>query len=68
MFNILRHLLSVAQNRAYQTMKLETGSMEFFKPARQLYKKFAFEYCDPFGDYQLDPNSRFMSRTITIKP
>lgn len=61
---LLKHLLSVATERGYQQVSLETGSMDFFKPARALYKKFGFEYCGPFGDYQLDENSRFMSRNV----
>jgi len=61
---LLQHLLTVATERYYQQISLETGSMDFFKPARALYKKFGFEYCGPFGDYQLDANSRFMSRNV----
>ncbi len=61
---LLQHLLTVATERNYKKISLETGSMEFFKPARTLYKKFGFEYCGLFGDYQLDKNSRFMMRNI----
>ena len=61
---LMEHLLKVATSREYQKMSLETGSMEFFKPAKALYKKFGFEYCGPFGNYQLDANSRFMTRSI----
>ena len=61
---LLQHLLAIATERNYQRISLETGSMDFFKPARTLYKKFGFEYCGPFGDYQLDENSRFMTRKV----
>ncbi|WP_085299784.1 GNAT family N-acetyltransferase [Cognaticolwellia mytili] len=61
---LLKHLLSVATERGYKKISLETGSMDFFKPARALYKNFGFEYCGPFGDYQLDENSRFMMRNV----
>jgi putative acetyltransferase len=61
---LLQHILTVVTEGNYQQISLETGSMEFFKPARTLYKKFGFEYCSPFGDYQLDANSRFMTRNI----
>lgn len=61
---LMQHLLKVATARQYRQMSLETGSMDFFKPARALYKKFGFNYCGPFGDYQLDDNSRFMTRAI----
>ena len=61
---LMEHLLQKATAREYQQMSLETGSMKFFKPARTLYKKFGFKYCGPFGDYQLDDNSRFMTRAL----
>jgi putative acetyltransferase len=61
---LMQHILTIAAQRNYQKISLETGSMDFFKPARQLYKKYDFEYCGPFGDYQLDENSKFMSRNI----
>ncbi|WP_413283200.1 GNAT family N-acetyltransferase [Vibrio sp. MA40-2] len=61
---LLEYVIMFAREQGYQTLSLETGSMAFFKPARELYKKYGFEYCQPFADYQLDPNSRFMSRTV----
>lgn len=61
---LMQHLLKEATVHEYQKISLETGSMEYFEPARSLYKKFGFEYCGPFGDYQLDDNSRFMTRDI----
>jgi len=65
---LLQHLITVATASNYQKISLETGSMDFFKPARSLYKKFGFEFCQPFGAYQLDPNSYFMSYEIGAKP
>ena len=32
-----------------------------FVPARRLYESFGFTYCEPFADYQADPNSAFMT-------
>lgn len=58
---LMTHILTIAKQRNYKKISLETGSMDFFQPARQLYTKFGFEYCGPFGDYQLDANSKFMS-------
>ena len=43
---------------------LETGSMDYFKPAHQLYERFGFVKCGPFADYKLDPNSVFMTREL----
>ena len=61
---LLKHVLYVASNRGYSKISLETGSQEFFKPARNLYEKFGFKYCGPFADYKPDPHSQFMLRTL----
>ncbi|MDA0145849.1 GNAT family N-acetyltransferase [Vibrio toranzoniae] len=58
---LLQHALDTAIIRQYQRISLETGSEAYFKPARRLYEKFGFDYCEPFADYRLDPNSHFMS-------
>jgi putative acetyltransferase len=58
---ILAHIIEVARSRDYERLSLETGSMEAFKPAQQLYESFGFAYCGPFGEYVEDPNSVFMS-------
>lgn len=57
---LVRHMVEVAKNRAYRALRLETGSMEFFQPARNLYLKHGFTYCEPFWPYKEDPNSVFM--------
>ncbi len=61
---VLQHILNVADERGYQRLSLETGSMIGFEPARQLYASFGFEYCEPFADYSLDPNSVFMTKLL----
>jgi putative acetyltransferase len=61
---LLTHIVAQAQSMGFTRMSLETGSAEFFEPARRLYRKFGFELCEPFADYQLDPHSVFMTRTI----
>lgn len=61
---ILAHIMDVAVERGYKRVSLETGSMDSFIPARKLYEDFGFEYCEPFADYILDPNSAFMTKTI----
>jgi putative acetyltransferase len=57
---VLQHILAVAKERGYRRLYLETGAMDFFKPAHALYRKFGFLVCEPFGDYKPDPNSVFM--------
>ena len=56
--------LLAATRMGFTRISLETGSYEFFLPARKLYEKFGFEYCGPFADYQADPNSVFMTRHL----
>jgi putative acetyltransferase len=61
---ILDHILGEARRMGFARISLETGSADFFRPARGLYEKYGFTYCEPFGDYVLDPNSVFMTRTL----
>lgn len=61
---LLDYVLGQAQSQGFRTVSLETGSQEFFQPARSLYEKFGFGYCGPFGDYAEDPHSRFMTRDL----
>ncbi|HVO29632.1 MAG TPA: GNAT family N-acetyltransferase [bacterium] len=61
---MLAHILEEARRRGYARLSLETGSMKAFEPAQQLYASFGFEYCGPFADYVLDPNSVFMTKTL----
>jgi putative acetyltransferase len=58
---ILTRLIAESKQRAYGRISLETGSGAAFEAALTLYRKFGFEYCEPFGDYQEDPFSRFMT-------
>jgi putative acetyltransferase len=58
---LLDHLLADARTRNIQRISLETGSMEFFAPARALYAKAGFVPCPPFGSYTPDPNSIYLT-------
>lgn len=62
---LLDHVLATAVERGYTRLSLETGSQEFFAPARTLYESRGFVECGPFGSYVLDPNSRFFTRPLT---
>jgi len=61
---LMAHLLDEAERRRYERLSLETGSMAAFAPARNLYARFGFEPCPPFGDYSEDPYSVFMSKQL----
>jgi len=63
---VLEHIVREARARGYRQLSLETGSQDGFEPARNLYRSFGFTDCGPFGDYQPDPNSAFM--TLEISP
>ena len=61
---VLRHLMEEAKRRGYRRLSLETGSMEYFEPARRLYASFGFSHGGPFGDYGEDLNSVFMTKEL----
>ncbi|WP_087017406.1 GNAT family N-acetyltransferase [Thaumasiovibrio subtropicus] len=61
---LLQHVLDFAKSQGILTVSLETGSEDYFLPARHLYEKFGFEYCGPFGNYQPDPYSKFMTKQL----
>jgi len=61
---ILKHIVAEARRMGFTRMSLETGSDDHFEPARRLYEKFEFGYCEPFADYTLDPHSVYMTRTL----
>src|SRR5438105_15498783 len=58
---LLEHILEEAKRRNYKRVSLETGSMDAFIPAQNLYAKLAFKKCGPFADYIEDPYSGFMT-------
>ncbi|MEU7915409.1 GNAT family N-acetyltransferase [Microbispora bryophytorum] len=61
---LLNHILAEAGRMGFTRLSLETGSADFFLPARRLYEKFGFGYCEPFADYRPDPHSVFMTRLL----
>jgi putative acetyltransferase len=58
---LLVHIVEQAKQNGFKKLSLETGSMDYFKPAHGLYQKYGFSFCGPFSDYKEDPNSKFMS-------
>ena len=59
--HLLEYILTEAKRRKYRRVSLETGSFDAFQPARNLYAKFGFTYCEPFSGYTEDPNTVFMT-------
>jgi putative acetyltransferase len=61
---MLLRVMSEAKLLGMSRLYLETGSFEFFAPARALYAKFGFVECEPFEGYSKDVNSTYMTRAI----
>jgi putative acetyltransferase len=63
---MLLHLLAEARGRGCQRVSLETGTMDAFAPARELYASVGFAPCPPFADYRPSPHSICM--TLPLAP
>lgn len=63
-FKIIEHLIKEAKKLNINKLSLETGSGDFFIPARKLFKKVGFKECAPFAHYKKDSNSFYMSLDI----
>jgi putative acetyltransferase len=61
---VLGHIIAEARRMGFARLSLETGSADFFAPARKLYEKFGFTCCEPFADYRPDPLSVFLTRAL----
>lgn len=61
---LLEFIFNQATHRGYHKLSLETGTMAAFLPAQKLYQQLGFHVCQPFGNYQEDPFSTFMSKSI----
>ena len=59
--NMLRHILSHAEQQGFERVSLETGTTDAFKPARRLYQNFGFTDCPPFAHYREDPYNQFFT-------
>ncbi|MGX9295423.1 GNAT family N-acetyltransferase [Tsukamurella paurometabola] len=63
---LLAHAIDDARSRGVERISLETGSQDFFAPARALYAAHGFVPCPPFGNYVDDPNSTYLTRTVRV--
>lgn len=61
---LMAHILSVARERGYRRLSLETGTTPEFEAAQALCRQFGFTPSEAFGDYEAHPLSKFMSRAI----
>ncbi|GGW61302.1 GNAT family N-acetyltransferase [Alishewanella tabrizica] len=65
---LLQHLEQEAKQLGITELYLETGSMDFFLPARRLYESAGFVHCGPFADYTEDPLSTYMMKNVQVAP
>ena len=61
---MLAHIVAQASRMGMARLSLETGSWDYFLPARAFYRRHGFGECTPFGGYKPDPNSVFMTRAL----
>lgn len=61
---MLQRTMAEARAMGLKRLYLETGSFDFFAPARALYTRHGFSECPPFVGYKPDVNSTFMMREI----
>ncbi|MEJ2045585.1 MAG: GNAT family N-acetyltransferase [Reinekea sp.] len=58
---LLNHLIETAQRVGVKRLSLETGTIDYFKPAHVLYESAGFKPCPLFGRYREDPYRRYYS-------
>jgi putative acetyltransferase len=61
---MLAHIVGEARARGYTRLSLETGTQQYFAPARRLYRRAGFVDCPPFADYGPDPNSAYLTLSL----
>lgn len=62
---MLNHLISVAKERGYTRLSLETGKDASFESVRIFYGKMGFEFCDPYVNSPPCPQSSFMTLKLS---
>jgi len=61
---LLEHIEAEARRRGFARLYLETGTADYFAPARAFYARHGFTPCEPFADYPLDPHSTHMTKAL----
>ena len=59
-------IVAVARGDGLAQLSLETGALDYFRPAHALYARHGFVDCAPFEGYVPDPNSRFMTLRLAV--
>lgn len=63
---VLNHIISIARERGYARISLETGTAPLHEPAISLYRSAGFASCDAFADYQPSPHNQFMTLDLAL--
>ena len=63
---MLQHIIAAARAGGMSRLSLETGSWDYFVPARAFYRSHGFVECPPFAGYVPDKNSVFMSLALLL--
>ena len=61
---LLNELFEEAKKLNISKISVETGSGEFFLPARKLFLSSGFNPCKPFAHYTDDPNSKYYNKYL----
>ena len=64
-FKVINHLINEAKELNIKKISLETGTGNFFTPARKLFDKCGFKVCEPFAHYKKDPDACYMSLLLS---
>jgi putative acetyltransferase len=62
---LLDHVITVARERGYQILCLETGTNDAYAPAVALYEKHGFVSGPVYGDYIESPHNQYFYLDLT---
>ena len=62
---VINHLIDEAKKLNIKKISLETGTGNFFAPARKLFDKCGFKICEPFAHYKKDLDACYMCLLIS---
>ena len=65
---LLEHILTIAKERGYRRLSLETGSGDPFEAALALYRHYGFVEGPAFGDYKPSPFNQFLHLGLGEQP
>ena len=61
---VIHHLIAKAKKLHIKRISIETGTANFFAPARKLFDNCGFKPCVPFAHYKEDDNSLYLTKLL----